>query len=95
MSKEMRKLINQFRVIAGTVPNKVRTNGNLNEGHDVDDYRVAFHYKSIINGLRQRYENEGDYEWHTDPDILNAEEALREVGFLYDDESWDVFPNEG
>lgn len=80
----MRKLLNRFKSI---------TNRNINENYGGEIRMLADRYKDTINDIRKGYEQSGDYEWHRDSYVLDAEYELAQLGFYYDDETWDIAPD--
>lgn len=51
--------------------------------------RRAFDIKAKINYIR-----ENDSDWKEDDEVLDLFDELESIGFFYDDDSWDVFPEE-
>ena len=83
MSKEMRKLIDDFKTF---------NNKKLNETYDgtTETERRAFDIKAGINFIRSN-----DFHfWKEDDEVLDLFDELSLIGFFYDDDSWDVFPEE-
>ena len=83
MSKEMRKLINDFKTF---------NNKKLNETYDgtMETQRRAFDIKDRINSIRSN----DFHSWKEDDEVLDLFDELSLIGFFYDDDSWDVFPEE-
>ena len=68
-------------------------NNRLNEVWDgtMETLRRAFDIKSSINYIRENY---SDDSWKDDDEVLELFNELSLIGFFYDDDSWDVFPEE-
>ena len=83
MSKEMRKSIDNFKTF---------NNKKLNEIYDgtMETQRRAFDIKDRINLTRSN-----DFHfWKEDDEVLDLFDELKLIGFFYDEDSWDVFPEE-
>lgn len=57
-----------------------------------DTYRKALYQKAIINDIRN--DDSLEDSWEENDEVIEAIEEIEKLGFFYDEDSWDIFPNE-
>lgn len=58
-------------------------------GYSKTNERLAVQLREDVNEIRENDEN-----WKLNEDVIETMEELESVGYFYDEDSWNVYPNE-
>jgi len=61
-------------------------------GYSKTNERLAVQLREDLNEIREK--NDKNVKWKLEEDVIELLEELSSVGYFYDEDSWNVYPNE-